>query len=130
MTKNNEVAVVQRGNTLPPARPETNVVTPFTDVYETDDAFVLQMDMPGTSKDAIRASVEKGALVVRAAVESYHKENVVLLCRELRDSTYYRVFNLGDGINRDNIEAQFEQGVMTVKLFKKEELKPREITIK
>ena len=42
----------------------------------------------------------------------------------------YRVFNLGDGIDRTGIDAKYEEGVLTIKLFKKDETKPREIEIK
>jgi len=132
MAKNKEVAVVKRNNSLPVARPGTHetFITPFADVYETPEAFVLMVDMPGATKESINVSMERGTLVVKAPVEPYHKKNAVLLFNELRTSSYYRVFNLGDGVDRDNVDAQFEQGVLAIKLFKSEELKPREIHIK
>ena len=130
MTKNNEVAVVQRGNTLPAVAIGERFVTPSTDIVETPDAYVLMMDLPGATKESISVTTENGTLSVRAKVEEVLRENATMLFRELKAPTYYRVFNLGDGIDRKNIEARYEEGVLTIKLFKKEESKPREIEIK
>jgi len=132
MTKNNEVAVVQRSNTLPAMKTEVqeSFVTPSTDIFETPDAYVVKIDLPGALRDSIKVTAEDGTLSVKAKVEPYHKEGGSLLFNELRTPTYYRVFNLSDGIDRKSIDAQYELGVLTLKLFKKEETKAREIEIK
>ncbi len=132
MTKNTEVAVVQRGNTLPTVHNgmQESFVTPSTDIVETPDAYVLMIDLPGAAKDSIRVVTENGTLSVKAAVEPLHRENATMLYHELRTPTYYRVFNLGEGIDRQNIDARYENGVLTIKLFKKEESKLKEIEIK
>jgi HSP20 family protein len=133
MTKNNEVAVVQQKNTQLAVRPELqeNFVTPFADVCEMDDAYVVALDMPGTTRESINISLEVDALVVKGKVQPYHREDATMLLNELGSPrTYYRVFNLGSGINRNAIEAQYEHGVLLMKLHKNEELKPRVIPIK
>lgn len=132
MTKNTEVAVVQRNSGLPMTRPEAqeSFIVPFADIYETPEAFVLMLDMPGVSKVSISVTMDRGSLIVKGSVEPYHRENASLLFNELRNASYYRVFNIGDGIDRNNVDAQFERGVLTVKLFKSDELKPRQIQIK
>lgn len=132
MTKNTEVAVAQRNNTLPMVRAEETrrIVTPFADIYETPDAYVLMVDLPGATKDSINLTMEKGALAIKAAVPSFHKENATLLFRELYPATFHRVFNLGEGIDRNNVDAHYEHGVLTVKLYKTEQIRPKEIQIK
>ena len=132
MSKNNEVAVVQRGNTLPAVQTgiQERFVTPSTDIFETPDAYVLMIDLPGAAKDSIKVVTENGTLSVRAKVEPFHGEKMTLLFNELKSPTYYRVFNLGDGIDRTGIDAQYEEGVLTIKLFKNDETKPREIESK
>lgn len=132
MTKNNAVAVVQRGSTLPAVQTERleDYVTPSTDIFETPDAYVLKIDVPGALKGSIKVTAENGTLSVKAKVEPYHKEGGSLLFNELRTPTYFRVFNLADGIDRKNIDAHYEDGVLTIKLFKKEETKAKEIRIK
>ncbi|HCV44343.1 MAG TPA: hypothetical protein DGH68_12720 [Bacteroidetes bacterium] len=132
MAKNNEVAVIQRGNTLPTVQTEMkeSYVTPSADIFEMHDAFVVKIDLPGAVKDSIRVTAEDGTLSVKAKVEPYHREGGPLLFNELRTPTYFRVFNLSDGIDRKSIDAQYELGVLTLKLFKKEETKAKEIEIK
>ena len=133
MTKNNAVAVVQPKNSQVMVRPESqeNYVVPFADVCEMNDAFVLAVDMPGASRETVSITLEADALVVKGTVQPYHGENARLLYNELGlAKTYYRVFNLGSGINRNAIEAQYEHGVLMMKLSKNEELKTREIPIK
>lgn len=132
MTKNTEVAVAQRNNTLPMVRTEETgrIVTPFADIYETPDAYVLMVDLPGATKDSISLSIEKGVLSVKAVVASFHKENATMLFRELHPTTFHRVFNLGEGIDLTSVDAHYEHGVLTVKLYKTEQVRPKEIQIK
>ena len=132
MTGNNEVSVVKRENMLPAVHAANGerFVSPSTDVCETPDAFVLMIDVPGSSKEAISITLENMTLSVKAKIDSYHREEATLLFNELKPATYYRVFNLGDGIDRNSIDAHYEQGVLTLKLFKHAKARPREIKIK
>jgi HSP20 family protein len=133
MTKNNEVSVVQREPNTPASLRQQEIeraVIPYADIYETADAYVLLLDLPGATKEGIRVSIEKGALIVNAEVPAYHAENATLLRNELRGASYYRAFNIGEGVDTTNVDARFEEGVLTLKLFKTERLRPKEIIIK
>ena len=133
MSKNTGVEVVRQENGAAlMRRPDADrvFVQPRADIYETRDAFVLIVDLPGTSRDALSVLVEKSSLIIRGRVERYHEQGATMLYNELHDADYARVFNLGEGIDRDNIDAWFDQGVLTVKLFKHASLQPREITIR
>lgn len=133
MTKNNEIAVRNSDELPRPSvepRIEETYVAPFADIYETPDAYVLTLDMPGATKDAINVTLDKGVLTVKAGVKPYHRENATLLFREIQTTGYLRGFNLGEGIDKSNIDAHYEDGVLTLKLFKSEQLKPKEIPIK
>ena len=132
MTKNNEITVRQSEQLQRPfieSRIEETYVAPFADIYESPDAYVLTLDMPGATKEAMSVTIDKGVLTVKAGVKSYHPENATLLFREIQTPGYLRGFNLGEGIDRSNIDARYENGVLTLKLFKSEELKPKEIPI-
>jgi HSP20 family protein len=98
-------------------------------MYETPEAYVVSLDMPGVQKEAITLTLEKGILQVSAEVGPHHDKSISVLYRELRATGYHRVFSLGEGIDRDNVDAVFEDGVLTVKLFKTTETKPRTIPI-
>lgn len=102
---------------------------PMADVYETSDAFVLTLDLPGVEKEAVSLVHEKGELKVRAVAAQGQPSDMKLLVREVRPATYARTFTLGDGIDTKNIEARYEAGVLTVTLHKSAATKAREISI-
>lgn len=132
MATNKEVNVTQTGSepvTRPEAR-EDEYVLPLADIYETPEAYVVMLDMPGAQKEDMRVRLEKGSLMVTAPAVRHFQESGTVLHEETRASGYVRAFSLGEGIDLKNVDAQFENGVLTVKLFKNEELKPREISIR
>ena len=105
-------------------------VAPLADIYETPEAYVLMLDMPGAARQSLSVRLENGTLYVKAPVEALHGGDAAMLHREQMTGGYARTFALGEDINPDNIDAQFENGVLTVKLFKSDEVRPREIKIR
>jgi HSP20 family protein len=109
--------------------PEKGFVRPATDIYESSDAYVLMIDMPGTGKDLVSLTVDGNTLTVKGIIKPLHGEDARVVFGEVRRRGYFRMFKLGEGIDRNLIDATFELGVLTVKLQKKEEVLPREIAI-
>jgi HSP20 family molecular chaperone IbpA len=102
---------------------------PTADVYETSDAFVVMLDLPGVQKEGISLLHEKGELKVRAIAPAGQPSDAKMLVREVRPATFLRTFTLGEGIDTESIDARFESGVLTVKLLKSAASRAREITI-
>jgi len=125
--KNKEVAL--RQDLAPATETVEHYSVPAADIYETPDAYVLMLDMPGASKESISVKLDKNELKVKSSVTSLHADNATLVFKELGTAGYYREFTIGEGIDRDSVDAHFDNGVLTIKLFKSEELKPRSITI-
>jgi HSP20 family protein len=112
-----------------PEAPET-VVSPVADIFETADAFIVKLDMPGATKESISLNVDPSRLIVHGGILPHHKEQFKLLFSEIGRKKYLREFNLGTGMKLDEIDAQFEDGVLTVTLPKNDEVKAREIHIR
>lgn len=104
--------------------------SPRSNLYETPDAYILALDMPGAVKDQIAVSLDKDVLVVEADIHGVFPEGGTILRNEIRGTRYERSFVIGQGIQRDSVDARFENGVLTLKLFKAEDVKPKEISIK
>lgn len=102
---------------------------PAADVYETGDAFVLLLDLPGVEKDGITLTHEKGELRLRAVTRMQEQPGVKMLVREVRPATFARTFTIGEGIDINTIDARFEAGVLTVKMYKSPAARAREIAI-
>lgn len=131
MSTNKEISVT-KGSSESVPRPEMledQYVLPLADIFETPDAYVVMLDMPGADRETMRVRLENGSLAVTAPVARQVQEKGTVLHEEARTFGYMRTFTLGEGIDLANIDAQFQDGVLSMKLFKNEEMKPREISI-
>jgi HSP20 family protein len=131
MAKKNEVALVRRGGValVKRAEPKEELITAVADIFETPDAFVVKLDMPGSSKEGIKVSVESDVLSVRGTVQSHHREAATMVMKEIVALSYFRAFKLGEGLAGEGIKAGFEDGVLTLIIPKTDEYKVREIPI-
>lgn len=104
-----------------------------TDVKETKDNYIIDVEMPGVEKDEISLDLSDGYLTISAkrehkATEEDRKENYIR--RERSFGQMRRSFYVGD-VNKDNIDARLEKGVLQIVLPKKtENLSSNRIEIK
>lgn len=104
-------------------------LTPFANILETKDGYILEAEMPGVNKDGLEVTVENGELTIaghRAAVETPGRQ----IYRESRAFDYRRTFELDPSIDAAKITAKIDQGVLTLHLPKTEAVKPRKIEVK
>jgi HSP20 family molecular chaperone IbpA len=106
---------------------EVEYVTPPVDIYETDKAHVVLMDVPGATREGLDIFVEQNQLTVRARVS--HEERPKVAHREFRLRDYYRVFTLVDEIDTGRISASLNDGVLRVELPKSARAQARRITV-
>ena len=103
---------------------------PRTDVVETADAYVLSLDVPGMSRDALRLHYDDGVLTIageRTISEAYGEARVHRVERAY--GRFSRQFTLGTAIDPDAIDASLDDGVLTIRVPKAEVRKPRQISI-
>lgn len=100
---------------------------PAVDIRETEDAFILECDMPGVSKDNLDVTLDRDRLVVTGTAGSESEGKVIY--RETRAGNYRREFNLGDGIDRESIRAEMQAGQLVIHIAKSEAVKPRKIDV-
>lgn len=90
-----------------------------TDVKETENAYEIDIDLPGFKKDEIKASVENGYLTISAArgldEDEKDKKSGKYIRRERYAGACERSFYVGEGISQDDIKASFQHGIL--KLF-------------
>jgi HSP20 family protein len=103
-------------------------LTPPSNIWETGDGYLLQVEMPGVSKEGLELTVENNELTITGRrAESDLKADVVY--RESRPLDYRRVFELDPSIDTGRNSAKMEQGILTLTLPKAERVKPRKITV-
>jgi HSP20 family molecular chaperone IbpA len=102
---------------------------PNTDIYETEHALTLVMEMPGVRKDNVDVRVEDSTLAVEGRIDFGNYERLTPLYTEYNIGHYRRGFTLSSKIDQSSISARMEDGVLTLVLPKVEEAKPRRIEI-
>lgn len=125
-----ELQKTQSGTGLQQARPvQTVYYTPRVDVLENEDQFVLFADLPGVKPDSLNLTFENGELTVHGRCEQRAYTGAWVFA-EYGVGDFYRTFTLGEQIDPERIAAELKNGVLTVRLPKKETVKPRRIQVK
>ena len=103
-------------------------VAPNVNIFETQEGYVLQAEMPGVGKDGLEITLEGNEIAItgRRNPETVTGET---LFRESNKADYRRVFELDPAIDTSKVSAKIEQGVLTVTLPKSERVKPRKIQV-
>ncbi len=105
---------------------------PAVDIEETNDEFTIKAELPGFSEKDVKLYVEKHVLHIsgESNESESEKEGRKYLVKERRHTSFSRSFSLPDGLDENAISADFENGILTVRLPKKPEEKPRQIEVK
>jgi len=108
----------------------TRAFLPTTDIFETDEALTLLLEMPGVDRENIEISVENGVLTVEGKINFSKYEGLQPVYSEYNIGPFRRTFRLSSRIDQDKIRAEMQGGVITLVLPKAEEAKPRRIDVK
>jgi HSP20 family molecular chaperone IbpA len=131
MANSQEIAVQQKKEVA--SKDERTVparyFVPNTDIYETDDALTLLMEVPGVDKKDLNVELEAGTLKIEARIDFAKYEGLEPLYSEYNVGHYSRSFTLSDKIDQNGISAALESGVLTLTLKKAREAQPRRIKI-
>jgi len=102
---------------------------PTTDIFETEQALSLIVEMPGVDKSKVDISVEDGVLTIQGQIDFSKYEGMQPIYTEYNIGHYRRSFSLSNKIAQDKIAAEMQDGVLTLVLPKAEEAKPRRISV-
>ena len=110
---------------------ETSDYTPRVDIVETENHLKLDFELPGLNKDDIKIVVKDGLLTVKGEKKFADEETKDRYIRtEIRSGSFERSFKLPKTVDSEQVEANYKNGILEVKLQKKEEAKPKEIEVK
>jgi HSP20 family molecular chaperone IbpA len=102
---------------------------PATDIFETDEALTLLLEMPGVSKDNLEIQIENDVLRVEGKIDYSSYKDIEPVYTEYNVGHYARAFTLSNKIDRDAITAQVENGVLILTLPKSKDVLPRRIAV-
>lgn len=111
-----------------PAGRET-VLLPPVDIFENSEGITLIADMPGVTKERLAIDVDRDSLVIEGEATFEMPEGIKALYADIQATRYRRDFSLSAELDPDRIEASLKDGVLTLRIPKRAELRPRKIEI-
>ena len=104
---------------------------PPMDLWESGDHYVLKADLPGVAEDDVSIEVQDGTLTIAGQRGAEERGEIEGWYRYERSfGSFTRSLSLPDGIDPDGIAAEFDRGVLEVRIPKPAERKPRKVEIK
>ncbi len=120
------------GNALERAGEESNLTTwaPAVDIYETEHELVVKADLPEVEAEELDIRVENNVLTIRGERRFEKKVNEDNYLRvERAYGSFSRSFSLANTVNSEAIKADYQNGVLTLTIPKREEAKPKQIKV-
>lgn len=110
---------------------ETGGFNPRVDIYEDDNSLLVHAEMPGIEKQDVKVSVNEDRILTikgEKKKENY-EENRSMIRSERIFGSFTRSFVLPENVDIEKVEASYNQGILELKLAKKEPEKPKEVEI-
>lgn len=102
---------------------------PVADIFETDHALNVVMEMPGVAKENVDVGIDNDVLTITGRIDIAKYDGLQPLYTEYNIGNYSRSFQLSNKIDQDAIKAELKDGVMTLVLPKSEKAKARKISV-
>jgi len=129
MNDTKEVAT-RESNAVQQAKEQERTIRPAVDIFEDDTGITVHADMPGVSKDRLNIQTDSDSLSIVGDINIPMPENMDAVYADVRSNRYQRSFSLSRELDGDNIEASLKDGVLTLRIPKHEEHKPRKIEVR
>lgn len=130
MSDKQEVATRKSDEVARAEREPALVIVPPADVFEQAEGITLQLDMPGVDKDRLNLQANRDTLLIEGTARLDMPEGMTALYADVRSTIYRRSFVLSDELESDKTEASLKDGVLTVRIPKRAELRPRRIQVR
>jgi HSP20 family protein len=125
--------VAKRGSTevqAEKAREEEFALAPPVDIFEDANGITVQAEMPGVSKDRLNVHADRNSLIIEGDAAIDMPAGMEALYADVRATKYRRSFVLSGELEPDRIEASLKDGLLTVRIPKRAEFRPRKIEVR
>jgi len=114
-----------------PSRQEDElVIRPAVDIFEDANGITVQAEMPGVSKDRLNVQADRNGLVIEGHAAIDMPQGMEAIYADVRSTRYRRNFVLSGELETDRIEANLKDGLLTLRIPKRAELRPRKIEVR
>jgi HSP20 family molecular chaperone IbpA len=112
------------------AREESLALAPAVDVYENAQGITVQADMPGVSKDGLSIHADRNNLVIEGNAVIDMPDGMEAIYADVQVTRYRRSFALSGELDAERIEASLKDGVLTLRIPKRAEFRPRKVEVR
>lgn len=123
-------AMSQRGDRPAESTRSGPTFRPVADIYETQDALVVVLEMPGVDAEGLNVTLDKRVLTVYGRSKAAAPADYALTAAEYRPGDYERAFTLAESIDTDRIEASLNDGILRLTLPKSGPAPAKTINVK
>ncbi len=125
--KENTIPVKTEKNRVPSTRESGKTLRPAVDIFETAEGLTVIVDLPGVQKENVQIQVENEILTIKATPKT--RLTIEPAYQEFELYPYFRQFQLSDKVDQEKIKAEMKNGVLVIQLPKREEAKPKQISV-
>jgi len=112
------------------AREESLALAPAVDIYENAQGITVQADMPGVSKDGLSIQADRNSLVIEGNAVIDMPDGMEAIYADVQATRYRRSFALSGELDTERIEASLKDGVLTLRIPKRAEFRPRKVEVR
>jgi HSP20 family protein len=123
-------AVEQQQQQQPKAREEQPVLRPPVDIYEDGHGITVQAEMPGVSRDRLRVQADPNSLTIEGEAVIDMPAGMEPIYADVQATRYARSFVLSSELETDAIDAKLKDGVLTIRIPKRSEFRPRKVEVR
>jgi len=128
MTETRDVSKQESG-AVQDVKPQEQAILPAVDIFENEAGITVQADMPGVSRDRLDVHIDSDTLSIEGRAVIPMPGDMDALYADIRSTRYQRSFSLSRELDTDRIEAALKDGVLTLRIPKREEHRPRRIEV-
>lgn len=114
----------------PKMREEQPVLRPLVDIYEDPHGITVQADMPGVTKERLNIQADRNNLSIEGEAVIDMPAGMEAVYADVQATRYARSFVLSSELETDAIDAQLKDGVLTIRIPKRKEYRPRKIEVR
>lgn len=103
---------------------------PPVDIFEDETGITLQADMPGVSKERLDVKIDSDTLSIEGKADIPMPDGMEALYADVRATRYERNFSLSSELDGEKVEASLKDGVLTLRIPKREKYQPRKIEVR
>lgn len=105
-------------------------LAPYVDVFEDTAGITVYADMPGVAKEGLVLNIKDDTLTIQGTISLGTPQGMEAVHAEVNSPRYQRTFTLSKELDTDNTSAQFESGVLKLRIPKAEHAQPRRIDVR